>query len=98
MQGSIAVLVLCAGAHSARADDWLPIGPSHPDGSIINFSGTVYEKPIIQARGVKLLAKTFTLPGVQVGSIVEYRYKHDFASGYVFNSHWILSDPQCAGR
>ncbi len=63
----------------------------HPDGSIVNFSGTIYDKPIIQARGVKLLAKTFTMPDVQVGSIVEYRYKHDFTAGYVFNSHWILS-------
>jgi transglutaminase-like putative cysteine protease len=63
-----------------------------PDGSIVNFGGTLYEKPIVQARGVKLLAKTFTLPGVQVGSIVEYRYTRDLAYGYVFNSHWILSD------
>jgi hypothetical protein len=30
-------------------------------------------------------------PDVQVGSIIEYRYRHDFQSGYVFNSHWILS-------
>jgi hypothetical protein len=26
-----------------------------------------------------------------VGSIIEYRYRHEFQSGYVFNSHWILS-------
>jgi len=63
----------------------------HADGSIVNFNGTVYEKPIIQARGVKLLAKIFTMPDVQVGSIIEYRYKQSFESGYVFNSHWILS-------
>jgi hypothetical protein len=63
----------------------------HPDGTIVNFDGTVYEKPIVQARGVKLLAKTFTMPDVQVGSIIEYRYRHEFESGYVFNSHWILS-------
>jgi Domain of Unknown Function with PDB structure (DUF3857) len=63
----------------------------HADGSIVNFNGTVYEKPIVQARGVKLLAKTFTMPDVQVGSIIEYRYKHAYESGYVFNSHWILS-------
>lgn len=62
-----------------------------PDGSIVNFTGTIYEKPIVQARGVKLLAKTFTMPDVQVGSIIEYRYQHDYAIGYVFNSHWILS-------
>jgi len=61
------------------------------DGTIVNFDGTIYDKPIIQARGVKLLAKTFTLPDVQVGSIIEYRYKHELQYGYVFNSQWILS-------
>jgi hypothetical protein len=63
----------------------------HPDGSIVKFDGTVYEKPIVQARGVKWLAKTFTMPDVQVGSIIEYRYRHQFQWGFVFNSHWILS-------
>jgi len=63
----------------------------HPDGSIIDFNGTIYDKPIIQARAVKLLAKTFTMPDVQVGSIIEYRYKHGFEFGYVFNSNWVLS-------
>ena len=160
IQGLVFALAICAGAHSALADDWLPISPEelkmtsepqapaasaimlyrqvdrddnspaesiyervkilteegrkyadveipfdkrsesihgiqartiHPDGSIVNFSGTIYDKPIIQARGVKLLAKAFTLPDVQVGSIVEYRYRHELAYGYVFNSHWILS-------
>ncbi len=62
-----------------------------PDGSIVEFNGTVYEKPIVQARAVKLLAKTFTMPNVQVGSIIEYRYKHGFQSGYVFDSNWVLS-------
>jgi hypothetical protein len=63
----------------------------HPDGSIVKFDGTVYEKPIVQARGVKWLAKTFTMPDVRVGSIIEYRYWHEFQSGFVFDSHWILS-------
>jgi Domain of Unknown Function with PDB structure (DUF3857)/Transglutaminase-like superfamily len=62
-----------------------------PDGTIVNFNGTVYEKPVMQARGVKLLAKTFTMPDVQVGSIIEYRFRQTFANGYVFNSQWILS-------
>ena len=37
------------------------------------------------------MAKTFTLPDVQVGSIIEYRYRHNLESGMVYNSHWILS-------
>jgi Domain of Unknown Function with PDB structure (DUF3857)/Transglutaminase-like superfamily len=62
-----------------------------PDGSIVRFDGAVYEKPILNARGVKLLAKTFTMPDVQVGSIIEYRYRHEDQRGFVFDSHWILS-------
>jgi hypothetical protein len=62
-----------------------------PDGSIARFDGTVYEKPIASARGAKLLAKTFTMPEVQPGSIIEYRYWHQEQVGYVFDSHWILS-------
>src|SRR5713226_4427776 len=47
---------------------------------------------IVKAKGVKFLAKTFTLPDVQVGSIIEYHYTYDLNEGYVYNSHWILSE------
>ncbi len=63
-----------------------------PDGSIANFDGKVYEKEIVKARGLKYLAKTFTLSDVQPGSIIEYHYMIDFAENYVFNSNWVLSD------
>ncbi|HEX8764138.1 MAG TPA: DUF3857 domain-containing protein, partial [Candidatus Acidoferrum sp.] len=63
-----------------------------PDGSIVNFDGKVYEKEIVKARGVKFLAKTFTLSDVQPGSIIEYHYMIDFAEYLVFNSHWTLSE------
>jgi hypothetical protein len=63
-----------------------------PDGSVANFDGKVYEKEIVKARGLKYLAKTFTLTDVQPGSIIEYHYMIDFAEGYVFNSNWVLSD------
>jgi hypothetical protein len=63
-----------------------------PDGSIADFDGTVYEKPIVKARGVKVMSKTFTLPGVEVGSIIEYRYRRVLPIGWAFNSRWLLSD------
>jgi Domain of Unknown Function with PDB structure (DUF3857)/Transglutaminase-like superfamily len=63
-----------------------------PDGSIVNFEGKAFDKTIVKAKGLKYLAKTFTLPDVQVGSIVEYHYMLDFVDRYVFDSHWILSD------
>ncbi len=63
-----------------------------PDGSIAMFEGKAYDKTIVKARNLKYLAKTFTLPDVQVGSIIEYRYTEDMAENYVYNSKWILSD------
>jgi hypothetical protein len=64
----------------------------HPDGSIVNFEGKVYEKMVVKAKGVKFLAKTFTVPDVQAGSIVEYRYTRTFEAGYIFDSQWLLSE------
>ncbi|MBZ5528261.1 MAG: DUF3857 domain-containing protein [Acidobacteriia bacterium] len=63
-----------------------------PDGQIINFDGKVYEKTVVKAKGVKYLAKTFSLPEVQVGSIIEYRYMADWEQGWVYDSRWILSE------
>jgi len=63
-----------------------------PDGSIVNFDGKVFEKELVKGRGVKYLAKTFTLPDVQVGGIIEYFYAVDLKEHYIFDSHWILSD------
>jgi hypothetical protein len=77
------------GASSIRA---LEARVIHPDGSIAEFDGTVYEKPLIKARGVKMMAKSFSLPGVEVGGIVEYRYRRSMPSGWAFNSRWLLSD------
>jgi Domain of Unknown Function with PDB structure (DUF3857) len=62
-----------------------------PDGTIVNFSGKVFDKSIVKARGVKYMAKTFTLPDVQVGGIIEYYYTTDLAEELVFDSHWILN-------
>lgn len=62
-----------------------------PDGSITSYDGKVFEKYIVKAKGVKYMAKTFTLPNVQVGSIIEYYYTEDLAEYKIFDSHWILS-------
>ena len=64
----------------------------HPDGTAVPFDGTTYDKPISLTRGAKYLAKTFTLPDVHVGDVLEYRYKHRYEYGFVFNSQWLLSD------
>jgi hypothetical protein len=63
-----------------------------PDGTIINFSGKAFDKSIVKARGVKYVAKTFTLPDVQAGCVLEYYYTTDLSETTIYNSHWILSD------
>ena len=65
---------------------------TRPDGSVVNFDGKVYEKFIVKAKGVKYLAKAFTLPDAQVGSIIEYFYTQDLSEHYIYDSHWILSE------
>ncbi len=63
-----------------------------PNGSIANFDGKVFEKPIAKAQGLKYMAKTFTLPDVQAGSVIEYSYTRDLPEYALVDSHWILSD------
>jgi len=63
-----------------------------PDGTMVNFNGKAFDKSIVKARGVQYMAKTFTLPDVQVGSILEYYYTTDLSENFVFDSHWILSN------
>jgi hypothetical protein len=61
-----------------------------PDGSIVEFKGKPYVKTVVKTRGVKFLAKAFTLPEVNVGSIVEYKYKIRWDSSRVPNTSWTL--------
>jgi hypothetical protein len=60
------------------------------DGSIVPFDGKTYDKDIVSARGVKVLARTFSLSGVEPGSIIEYRFRR-YDDGYEGIGHWILS-------
>ena len=56
-----------------------------PDGTIVPFDGTAYQKTIVKGRDVSVTAKTFTLPDVRAGSIIEYAYTHTWLSDtYVF--------------
>ena len=66
-----------------------------PDGSVKEFDGKVFEKSLVkgrfEGRQERYLAKTFTLPDVEVGSIIEYYYTIDFREYTLFDSHWFLS-------
>lgn len=61
-----------------------------PDGSIALFTGQVFEKEIVKAGGIKVLEKTFTMPDVQPGCIIEYKYKVQRDRDYYWAVGWSV--------
>ena len=47
----------------------------HEDGSIVPLDEKLLDKSIVKIKGIKLNSKSFSLPEVQPGSIIEYMYK-----------------------
>lgn len=64
-----------------------------PDGSIANFQAKAFEKVVVKNSGVRFLAKTFTLPDVQPGCIIEYKYRIQGDSNFYYNEEWTVSGP-----
>ncbi len=62
----------------------------HPDGKIIEFTGKPFQKTVIKAKGYKVLAKTFTMPDVIPGSIIEYKYKVERPGIVVIDNYWTI--------
>ena len=62
----------------------------HPDGTIIPFTGKPYQKLIEKTHGAKYMAKVFTLPDVEVGSIIEYRYDRRLDDNYFMAPRWYI--------
>jgi hypothetical protein len=58
-----------------------------PDGSTVDFSGDIHDKIVIKSRGFRIAVKSFTLPEVQVGSVIEFRYR---MSGWAGAPDWEI--------
>jgi len=71
-----------------------------PDGAVIPFDGTVFDKVVVKYRRFRYDVKAFTLPGVDVGSVIEYAYTVHWKEGlpdyvrhpssYVFQDAWTI--------
>jgi len=59
-----------------------------PDGSAIEWTGKPLDKTIVKLHGFKEQAKTFTLPDVQAGCIIEYKYRMSVNSNYLYDNTW----------
>jgi Domain of Unknown Function with PDB structure (DUF3857) len=65
----------------------------HSDGSVIPFAGKPYQKVLSKGGKEQYKATVFTLPDVQVGSILEYRYVLSYDSKLVVSPRWYLQGP-----
>lgn len=61
------------------------------DGSIVELKKEdIFERDIVKADGVKVKAKSFAVPGIEPGVIVEYRYREIIAYGAAHNMPMIF--------
>ena len=64
----------------------------HPDGTVVPFTGKPYLKVIEQTQGFKVQQKVFTLPAVEVGSILEYEYYTRINDNIFEAPIWMVQD------
>lgn len=65
----------------------------HADGTVVNWDGQAFDKIVVKTRRISYRAKTFTLPGVQVGSILEYRFTIRWDPQFLYPSRWFVQHP-----
>ncbi|RRA48710.1 DUF3857 domain-containing protein [Acidipila sp. EB88] len=61
----------------------------HTDGRVIPFTGKPFQKTM-HRRGETYKAVVFSMPDVQVGSILEYRYRLSYADNILLPAHWYV--------
>ncbi len=68
----------------------------HSDGTVIPFTGKPWQKEVVKAGGVRYMEKGFSMPDVQVGSILEYRYETTYSDWWP--PRWHLQQPVLVHR
>lgn len=63
----------------------------HSDGTVIPFTGKPWTREIVRAGGVRVMEKGFSMPDVQVGSILEYRWARTYQGEYL--PQWYIQQP-----
>ena len=65
----------------------------HADGKIINFEGKPFDKIVYKGHGARINIKSFSVPDVQVGSIIEYRYFYRYPDRVFYAPpRWVLQE------
>ena len=63
-----------------------------PDGTVIPFTGKPYDKLLHKDKENAYTARVFSLPAVQVGSIIEYRYTMRWDDNIFFRPDWMIQN------
>jgi hypothetical protein len=64
----------------------------HADGSVVPFEGKPFDKTIVKFHGIRYQVKAFTLPDVQAGSIVDFRYSLRYGDTTALPPEWIVQN------
>lgn len=60
----------------------------HSDGSVVPFTGKPFDKTVVRAGGERINVRSFTLPDVQVGSIIDVRYSLRYEDHMLLPPNW----------
>jgi hypothetical protein len=62
----------------------------HSDGTSVPFTGKPYDKMLVKTATLHYQAKVFSMPDVQVGSILEYRYQLRYEDNVLLPPTWFI--------
>jgi hypothetical protein len=65
----------------------------HADGTVIPFAGKPMDKLIVKTAKYKVMEKVFSMPDVQVGSIIEYRWNLRYDDNSFSSPEWYIQQP-----
>ena len=65
----------------------------HTDGTVIPFTGKPIEKLLLKQGNERVMTKVFSLPDVQVGSIIEYEYILAYDDNVASSPRWYIQQP-----
>ena len=63
----------------------------HSDGTVIPFTGKPWTREIVREGRIRVMEKGFSMPDVQVGSILEYRWVRSYQGSYL--PQWYIQQP-----
>jgi hypothetical protein len=65
----------------------------HPDGTVLPLTGKPIEKMLLRTGEERYKSTVFSLPSVEPGSILEYRYKLRYDDNKLVSPRWYIQQP-----